>query len=102
MQRIFGRIVNFSSEDDKLKSDSIGLFNIQDGSGTVFKLKLNMSEVQSYSVFEGECVVAEGYNDSNSRFNVNRLHKPSIVKPDSKFELSYLEQCHEMQDGRAL
>ena len=44
VQRIFGRVVNLSTEDDKLKQDSIGLFNIQDGS-SVHKLKLNLQEV---------------------------------------------------------
>jgi len=29
-------------------------------------------------LFEGEVVVAEGFNDSNSRFNVSRIHKPMI------------------------
>ena len=66
-----------STEDDKLKSDSIGLFNAGDTPGSkTYKLKLNMSEVKSYSLFEGEIVVVEGFNDSNSRFNVNRVYKP--------------------------
>lgn len=37
-----------------------------------------MSEVKSYSLFEGEILVAEGFIDPNthSKFNVTRIHKP--------------------------
>ena len=72
LQRVFGRIVNLSTEEDKLKADAIGLMNIDNG-GSETKVRLNLAEVAQYSVFEGECVVAEGYNDANSRFSVNRL-----------------------------
>ena len=53
-------------------------------------------------MFEGECVVAEGFNDSNSRFNVNRIHKPLAQKPHNKFSRAFLGQCHELQKGKAL
>lgn len=48
-------------------------------SNGVFKLKLNMSEVPNYSIFEGEIIVAEGFSDNNNaRFNVNRIYKPQV------------------------
>jgi len=76
--RIIGRVVNMSTEEEKLKEDSIGLFNLGDemSSTKQYRVKLNLSEVPNYSLFEGEIVVAEGFNDANSKFNVNRLHKP--------------------------
>ena len=78
-----GRIVNLSTEDTILKEDCIGLFSLGDGenSTNVYRLRLNCSEVATYSLFEGEIVVAEGFNDSNSKFNVNRLHKPEVIPP---------------------
>lgn len=81
--RVCGRIVNLSTEDAVLKEDSIGLFSLGDGDNTtnVYRLKLNCSEVPTYSLFEGEVVVAEGFNDSNSRFNVNRIFKPDVIPP---------------------
>lgn len=56
----------------------MGLMNLSDDISTgVYKLKINMSDVQSYSVFEGEIIVAEGFPDNTfSRFNVNRIFKP--------------------------
>ena len=76
--RVIGRIINLSTEDAILNENSVGLFSMGDGeyAPNVPRLKLNLSEVPTYSLFEGEVVVAEGFNDSNSRFNVNRLHKP--------------------------
>lgn len=48
-----------------------------DNSSTqVYKLKLNLSETRDYNLFEGEVVVCEGFNDTNGRFNVNRIYKP--------------------------
>lgn len=71
-----------STEDDKLKIDSIGLFNVGDEMGSkTYKLRLNMSECKSFSLFEGEVIVAEGFNDSNSRFNVSRIFKPQVTPP---------------------
>lgn len=75
-------MVNLSTEDDKLKADAVGLLNAENGGG-ITKLRLNLAEVPHFSVFEGECIVAEGYNDNNSRFNVNRLIKPECVKGTS-------------------
>lgn len=79
VQKICGRITNTNTEDDKLKLDSIGLFNVgEDLSNRTYKLKLNMSECQQFSLFEGEIIVAEGFNDSQNRFNVIKIHKPAI------------------------
>ena len=45
VQKICGRVINTNTEDDKLKLDSIGLFNVGEDSGNrTYKLKLNMSE----------------------------------------------------------
>jgi len=35
----------------------------EDNEFDTYKLKLNMSEVKSYSLFEGEIIVAEGFVD---------------------------------------
>ncbi len=70
-----------STEEDKLKADSIGLFNIGDDEGSrTYKVKLSTADAKEFSLFEGEVVVAEGSNDSNSRFNAARIHKPLIQK----------------------
>ena len=70
-----------STEEDKLKLDSIGLFNIgEEDSGRTYKVKLSTAEAKEFSVFEGEVIVAEGSNDTNSRFNAARIHKPLIQK----------------------
>lgn len=75
--RIVGRIINTSIEDEKLKHDSIGLLNTSDdGTGSVTRLILNLDEINNFSLFEGEVIVAEGYNGANSKFHVNRLFKP--------------------------
>ena len=57
------------------------MFNLgsDDSSSKTYRVKLNLDEVKSYSVYEGEVVVAEGFSDANSKFNVNRLHKPQII-----------------------
>ena len=47
----------------------------------LYRVRLNLSEVPSFSLFEGEVVVAEGFNDSNSKFNVNRIIKPKVQPP---------------------
>jgi len=66
-----------STEEDKLKMDSIGLFNIgEDESSRTYKVKLSTAEAKEFSVFEGEIIVAEGSNDTNSRFNAAKIHKP--------------------------
>lgn len=94
-----GRIVNLSTEDTKMDENSIGLFSLGDGenSQSVYRLRLNCSEVPSYCLFEGEIVVAEGFNDSNSKFNVNRLHKPQVIPPRELCDFEYLKKCRQMQ-----
>ena len=82
--RIIGRVVNLSTEDSNLGPDCIGLFNLGDeNSSSKYRVKLNLHEVTQYSVFEGEVIVAEGFNDANSKFNVNRLHKLAVRPPQS-------------------
>mmetsp|Transcript_14724 Transcript_14724/g.19951 ORF Transcript_14724/g.19951 Transcript_14724/m.19951 type:complete len:192 (+) Transcript_14724:112-687(+) len=80
--RLVGRVINVSTEDATLNQDCVGLFNLGDDNGTnKYRVKLNLTEVRQYSVYEGEVVVAEGFNDSNSKFNVNRLHKLKVRPP---------------------
>jgi DNA polymerase alpha subunit B len=91
-----------STEDDKLKVDSIGLFNIGEEEGSkTYKVKLNMSDCPKFSLFEGEVIVAEGFNDSNSRFNVRTIHKPQI-NPPSPTEWSLLQHSAQQQQNKAL
>ena len=86
-----------SQEDAPLDQDCVGLFNLGDeNSATKYRVKLNLSEVPQYSVYEGEVVVAEGFHDSNSKFNVNRLHKPKIRAPQELYSLEYLRRFNEM------
>ena len=50
----------------------------EENGGNIHKIKLQLSEVESFSFFEGEIVVVEGTLDQNStRINVTRIHKPS-------------------------
>ena len=102
--RIVGRIVNLSTEDLSLKSDQIGLFNLgsDDSSSKTYRVKLNLDEVKSYSVYEGEVVVAEGFSDANSKFNVNRLHKPQIIPATQLYGFDYLKKYAQMQQMRAM
>jgi len=49
----------------------------------VYKIKLSMSQVQNFSVFEGEVIVVEGFSDANfSTLNVVRMHKPLALRPE--------------------
>lgn len=89
--RLIGRVINMSTEDTTLNQDCVGLFNLGDeNSSSKYRVKLNLSEVPSYSVYEGEVVVAEGFNDANSKFNVNRLHKLAVRPPQSEYSFSEL------------
>jgi len=102
MQRICGRVINTSTEDDKLKIDSIGLFNIGELDGAkTYKLKLNLNECKEFSLFEGEVVVAEGFNDSQNRFNVCKIHKP-VINPPAQTEWNLLKSAQEAQQNKVL
>lgn len=64
-QRLIGRIVNMNQEDSKLNETNIGLLNLsEENGGGISKIKLQLGEVQAFSFFEGEIVVAEGVYDS--------------------------------------
>jgi len=93
--RIVGRIVNQSTEDSKIRADTVGILNTSAEEGqTIFKLKLNVSEVPFFSLFEGEVVVAEGFSDANSKFNVNRLFKPEVnTIPRPLYDFEFLKKC---------
>ena len=79
-QRLVGRIINMNHEDPKLNDGNIGLLNLsEENNGGISKIKLQLSEVQSYSFFEGEIVVAEGvYDSTQSKLNVSRIYKPTL------------------------
>ena len=72
-QRVCGRVINISTEEPKMKEHVIGLFNANYDNDC--RLRLNLTEVPNFSLFEGEIIVAEGFMDTK-KFNVNRLHKP--------------------------
>lgn len=96
--RLIGRVINLSTEDAAtLNQDCIGLFNLGDeNSSTKYRVKLNLHEVPQYSVYEGEVVVAEGFNDANSKFNVNRLHKLIARPPQDLYDFEYLKRFNEL------
>jgi len=102
--RIVGRVVNLSTEDSKIRPETVGILNTSAEEGqTIFKLKLNVSEVPFFSLFEGEVVVAEGFSDANSKFNVNRLFKPEInAIPRQLYDFEFLKNCQAMQQNKAL
>ena len=81
LQRVVGRVVNLSHEEAKLNESNIGLLNLsEENGGGIHKLKLQLAELPSYSLFDGEIIVAEGtYDTSNTRLNVMAIHKPSIA-----------------------
>lgn len=61
-----GRIVNTSTEGQKLDLKTIGLLNFNENSSTkIMKINMNVEEVPEFSVFEGEVVIAIGNNDLN-------------------------------------
>ena len=64
-----------STEEPKMKENTVGLFNAS--YGQLSRLKLNLLQVPNYSLFEGEIIVAEGFMDTK-KFNVNRIWKPQI------------------------
>ena len=60
-----GRIINMNIEDPKLNESNIGIINLsEENGGGLSKIKLQLSEVPSYSFYEGEIIVAEGTYDS--------------------------------------
>ena len=90
-QRIIGRIFAFNPEEGKLSEGNIGLINLsEENQFDTYKLKLNMSDVKSYSIFEGEIIVAEGFVDitTPSKFNVTRIHKPQTNPPASNMSFN--------------
>ena len=74
---IVGRIINFSNEDSGLKETDIGIINTGDNGSEVFKMRLNLQQVQEYTLFEGEIVVCQGFQGHNGVFNVNNIFKPA-------------------------
>ena len=57
---ICGRVCNLSTEDAKIKEQSIGLF-IGANDPESCRIKLNVNELPQLMLFEGEVIVAEGY-----------------------------------------
>jgi hypothetical protein len=64
-QRLIGRVINVNPDDNsKLCESNIGLLNLSDeNTGGVYKLKLQLGDLQSYSFFDGEVVVVDGIFD---------------------------------------
>ena len=65
-----------------MKENTVGLFNAAFGQQEC-RLKLNLLQVPSYSLFDGEIIVSQGFMDTK-KFNVNRIWKPKIkeVNPE--------------------
>jgi hypothetical protein len=102
VQRIIGRVININpTEEPKLQEGNIGLLNIdEDNENKVFKVRLNMSEVASYSVFEGEIIVAEGvYELNGTKFNVSRIFKPDLT---SKLPFTDLKNAISMVEMKSI
>ena len=59
-----------------MKEHTIGLFNAAYDNDC--RLRLNLNEVPSFSLVEGEIIVAEGFMDTK-KFNVNRIWKPEAM-----------------------
>jgi len=99
-QRVCGRVINLSTENQKLKEQTIGLFNANYEQSC--RLRLNLAEVPQYSLFEGEVIVAEGFCDTK-KFNVNRIWKPavSLVNPPT-FTNEELQLHQKSQAGKAV
>lgn len=92
-QRIIGRVVPYSSEEQRLNEDNVGIVNFsEDQQQGVFKVRLNISEVKNYSLMEGEVIVAEGFIDPNNteKFNVSRIHKPDAFPLKSNIDIDKL------------
>ena len=95
MQRLIGRVINMNPEEPKLNEQNIGLINLnEENGGMLQKIKLQISDLQSYSFFDGEIIVVEGiYDSTNSKLNVIAIHKPTIsTLPRSSMSLDVLQQ----------
>ena len=89
-----------STEDPRLKEQSIGLFNA--AYEMECRLRLNMAQVPQYSLLEGEIIVAEGFMDQK-KFNVNRIWKPAISPVNAEIFAPTQLQLHQKSlDGKAV
>jgi hypothetical protein len=86
----------------KLKDNFVGLLNTNND-GMESKVKLILTTIDQFSLFEGEVIVAEGYNDSGQRFNVRRIIKPNIAPKHNLYSYSQLHTYkYEYQKEKAL
>lgn len=95
MQRLIGRIINTNPEEPKLSEANIGLLNLSDeNGGNAQKIKLQLTELKSYSFFDGEIVVVEGTYDSNqTKMVVLAVHKANVESvPRNLFSLDELQK----------
>lgn len=98
-QRVIGRVFAFNPDEGKLSHENIALINLsEDNEFDTYKLKLNMSEVKSYSLFEGEIIVAEGFVDMTTpqKFNVTRIHKPQANPPFSNMNINQVRDLTQL------
>ena len=78
--------MNLNPEEGKLNDSNIGLLNLSEENTVVgvYKMKLQVGELKQFSFFDGEIVVAEGFNDpSGGKLNVVNIQKPIIQTPRS-------------------
>jgi DNA polymerase alpha subunit B len=106
VQRVIGRVVNLNQEESKLNDTNVGLLNLsEENSDEIRKIKLILGELKSYSLFDGEIVVAEGtYDTTKTKLNVMAIHKPHVgTIPRSLLSLEQIRQlCVDNYHDRAL
>jgi hypothetical protein len=62
-----------------LGESNIGILNLNDeNSGGTYKLKLQLSDLKTCALFEGEIIVVEGVYDQSQ---ANKLNVMAITKP---------------------
>ena len=86
--RIVGRICNAS--DEKLSENKVMILNTLENESGIKRLHLNLKSVPTFSIFEGQILMFEGFNDQNYQFSVNRIHYPPPMKI-TKHEVSKLQ-----------
>lgn len=100
--QIIGRVINCSPEEARLNADNVSLFNIGEDSAQVTKFELRLVSVPTCSLFEGEVIVVEGIKAPNSRFNVNRVFKPSIAPERPLVDYSLVKRAETLMHGKGV
>jgi len=93
-QTIFGRVFTWQTEEEKqLKEFNAGLINLDSNSRTgCFRVKLNLTQVKSCCIFEGQVIAVRGFYDDDSKFRAHEIIYPRPAKEDL-FKGSVLKAC---------